>query len=1283
MRAACDSQRFISPAPARHLCRFLRACREWRVRLSGLLGVIASLGCSGTALADNWNNFTLAGNGSASRSIAAVSRVSNSMEVWWIAPDGSVRDAYWYDGAGWKQFQLAPPGSAALQGGIAAVSRIPNSMEVWWVAPNGSVQDAYWYDGAGWKRFQLAPQGSAATKGGIAAVSRIATSMEVWWAAPNGSVQDAYWYDGAGWKQFQLAPAGSASAQGGIAAVARIPTSMEVWWPAPNGSVQDAYWYDGVGWKQFQLAPAGSASAQGGIAAVSRIQNSMELWWPAPNGSVQDAYWYDGAGWKQFQLAPAGSASAQSGITAVSRIPTSMEVWWTAPNGSVQDAYWYDGQPWKRFELAGAGNSASSGGIAVVSRIPDSMEVWWVGPKGTLRDAYWYDTLQDEWYAYRHDGKRDGAQPSASSLSDPNKVGTLHCVWSWPADGQCPQGAPKQTAAGPFRASPIVVNDTVLIGSDNGYFYALDAASGALKWQYPPPSNPPLRSPNWTYGIQSSAAYWDRRRDRSGSVKGGIAAVSRVSSSMEVWWIAPDGSVHDAYWYDGQPWKEFELAPPGSASLQGGIAAVSRVPNSMEVWWIAPNGSVQDAYWYDGAGWKQFQLAPAGSASLQSGIAAVSRVPNSMELWWTAPNGSVQDAYWYDGAGWKQFQLAPAGSASLQGGFAAVSRIAGSMEVWWVAPDGSVQDAYWYDGAGWKQFQLAPAGNASVQGGIAAVSRISNSMEVWWAGRDGSVQDAYWYDGAGWKQFQLAPAGSASVRGRITARSRIPGSMEVWWAGRDGSVQDAYWYDGAGWSRFQLAPAGSASPDGGMASTSRVPGSMEIWWIGTDGSMQDAYWYDGQPWNRFGMLPDAVIFGAQDPALGPFDGSGHAYGSARLFALDARTGAAIWKSDTTAEVNGNTPNSDTELHQVLRYTPPLIFDHKAYVGVESFENPIQIGRVIAVDLDTGHIVPSFQFQAVGTPLAPLGTVRGGGVWNGVATDGAAIFFTTGNTNRDEGNPPLAAEPVPNHGVSMIRVDKGTGGINWAYQPVPYSSECDSDWSAGAVVMNTSCGELIASMEKDGWSYAIDAQQAQATPSCPLSGHSWQFPPTTKGCQFPPNTCPASQDQGQAQHGDDDYRRPGAAWNDVFIAMTGGESRVSDGVAAGYGKLHALNACAASEKDRVRWIMDIPGSSGGDGSIGAATVTGGVVFIGTDQGHLVVLGDPSVVPAAGSRCSNVDYTTVKACTLAGYSLVPIPKVLANVPIPDGGNLVAMRNEPVLAKGRVFVGTDQGHVYMLAP
>src|SRR5258708_16270013 len=54
-------------------------------------------------------------------------------------------------------FQLGTPGSASSSGGITAVSRISNSMEVWWIGADTSVQDAFWYDGSTWQRFQLYP----------------------------------------------------------------------------------------------------------------------------------------------------------------------------------------------------------------------------------------------------------------------------------------------------------------------------------------------------------------------------------------------------------------------------------------------------------------------------------------------------------------------------------------------------------------------------------------------------------------------------------------------------------------------------------------------------------------------------------------------------------------------------------------------------------------------------------------------------------------------------------------------------------------------------------------------------------------------------------------------------------------------------------------------------------------------------------------------------------------------------------------------------------------------
>ena len=63
-----------------------------------------------------------------------------------------------------------------------------------------------------------------------------------------------------------------------------------------------------------------------------------------------------------------------------------------------------------------------------------------------------------------------------------------------------------------FKGSAIVVGGTVFIGNTNGYFYALDTTTGAQKWRYPPAGQSALLGGDkqWRYGIQSSAAYWDR-----------------------------------------------------------------------------------------------------------------------------------------------------------------------------------------------------------------------------------------------------------------------------------------------------------------------------------------------------------------------------------------------------------------------------------------------------------------------------------------------------------------------------------------------------------------------------------------------------------------------------------------------------------------------------------------------------------------------------------------------------------------------------------------------------
>lgn len=308
-----------------------------------------------------------------------------------------------------------------------------------------------------------------------------------------------------------------------------------------------------------------------------------------------------------------------------------------------------------------------------------------------------------------------------------------------------------------------------------------------------------------------------------------------------------------------------------------------------------------------------------------------------------------------------------------------------------------------------------------------------------------------------------------------------------------------------------------------------------------------------------------------------------------------------------------------------------------------------------MSLATGAIEAAFSYCSTGTCAD---TTRGGGVWAPVTASGENVYITTGNTK--SGDP---VEPSPNNGLSMIKLDRNTGAIIWKFQPVPWILDGDPDWSAGATVMSTSCGSVVISTMKDGWTHALDDG---ATTSGSAS-RRWTFPPAA---------IPFTPGDGTS-HGDTRYMRGGAAWGDVYVAMNGGLNLTTSGATGGYKRLHAFNVCAA-EADRLRWLIDVPNASGATYSLGHPTITNGIVYVGTDMGHLVVIADPSLFPPAGFRCSNPDIPN-GICVASGFKFVPQPAVLKDITL--SGRMVY--NEPVLANGRVYVATDGNNLYMLSP
>ena len=393
-----------------------------------------------------------------------------------------------------------------------------------------------------------------------------------------------------------------------------------------------------------------------------------------------------------------------------------------------------------------------------------------------------------------------------------------------------------------------------------------------------------------------------------------------------------------------------------------------------------------------------------------------------------------------------------------------------------------------------------------------------------------------------------------------------------------------------------------------------------------------------------------VVFAAPDQSIGARLGSG------RLFALRASDGSEVWKSPELARLTGLTRSSTTELHEQFGYASPLVFNDRVFGGIANHgDNPIQRGRVVAVNLFDGSPVAGFSFEATAT--------RGGGVWSALAggLDGGALYLTTGNVRCWNGG--CQSEPSPNHALSLLRLNANTGSIDWKLQPVPFDKDDDPDWATGAHLSASSCGHVAVSTMKDGWSYAA---RATSTAS-PAASVLWQFPPTE--LPFSPTT--------GTVHGDSRYLHAGAVWNDVFFTETGGIGIV-DNARAGFGRLHALNICAGNGS-RVRWTADIPGATlGSEYQLGNPSVTRGIVYIGTATGRLIALAE--IPPSGRPRDHGAPGPT---------SPTPTAKPTATRWYPSRRSFATsawcgrIRGEPALAGNRLFVATEGGVLFMLEP
>ena len=203
---------------------------------------------------------------------------------------------------------------------------------------------------------------------------------------------------------------------------------------------------------------------------------------------------------------------------------------------------------------------------------------------------------------------------------------------------------------------------------------------------------------------------------------------------------------------------------------------------------------------------------------------------------------------------------------------------------------------------------------------------------------------------------------------------------------------------------------------------------------------------------HLGVASTAAV--ATDPISGiltVYVGGGNGY----LYALDAASGAVIWKRLVV--------NIGTTQNEGYIWGSPLAVNGAIYIGVSSqCDNPLIRGGIKSFDMHTG------------TPLrvywtTPQGTI-GASVWTSAASDQNFIWLTVGNGDSGDS-------------FAILRLSTAlTFQTKWT---VPDTAGTDLDWGSSPTLFEATLDgtptQMVGANEKNGMFYAFNAIQLENGP----------------------------------------------------------------------------------------------------------------------------------------------------------------------------------------------------------
>lgn len=347
---------------------------------------------------------------------------------------------------------------------------------------------------------------------------------------------------------------------------------------------------------------------------------------------------------------------------------------------------------------------------------------------------------------------------------------------------------------------------------------------------------------------------------------------------------------------------------------------------------------------------------------------------------------------------------------------------------------------------------------------------------------------------------------------------------------------------------------------------------------------------------------------------------------ARVIALDAATGAELWRS-----VAGD-PHSSEYIDGA-----PLAWNGLVYVGIAGSEWGIK-GRVLAFDAVTGREV--WQVNTIARDGEPGGNTwgstawaqrRGGATWSSFSLDPATseIFIPVANPVPDFSG---SARPGDNLFTdSVLVLDALSGKRKWWYQLQPNDA---MDWDLAAAPMlfvDAQGHRRVAAAGKDGYLYVIDRDSHKLVfrvPTTTVDAHPRK--PTPSGVTVCPGPAGGTLWNGPAFD---------VLHDSIIVGSIDMCAEVRSGPAESYkpGKMLLSGSWQIPGKPASGWITSFDAETGktrwkvhtAAPILSGITVTaGGIVMAGDNAGNFMVLDSGSgkllkTVSTGGSLSGGID------------------------------------------------------------